>query len=89
MKKIEPKVYLTINRKQYKAINPDQALEVSKDLGTANGSFKVHVIYGTERVSTRKTITVENEGKYQSPKETKQALKAFLDKSLWMSVNYL
>ncbi len=86
MKKIEPKVYLTINRKQYKGINPDKALEVSKRLGTDDGSFKVHVVYGTERISKRKTITVENEGKYRSPQETKQALKAFLDKSLWMAL---
>ena len=85
MKKIEPKVYLTINRKQYKAINPDEALEVSKELVAGSGSYKVHVIYGEEKVSKRKRITVENEGKYESAKETKQAIKAFLDKSLWMS----
>lgn len=81
---LEPKIYLSINKTVYRAINPEKALEISKKLGTEFGTYKVHVIYGKEQISKRKVITIENEGKYKSAKETKQAIVAFLDKSLWM-----
>lgn len=81
---LEPKIYLSINKTVYRAINPEKALQVAKKLGTGLGTYKVRVIYGKEQISTRKVITVENEGKYTSAKETKQALMAFLDKSLWI-----
>jgi len=81
---IEPKIYLTINSTLYRAIKPDKALAIAKQLSAGLGTYKVHVIYGREQVSKRKLITVENEGKYTNAQETKQAIKAFLDKSLWM-----
>jgi hypothetical protein len=81
---LEPKIYLSINKTVYRAINPEKALEIAKKLGKGFGIYKVHVIYGKEQISKRKTITVENEGKYTSEQETKQAILAFLDKSLWM-----
>jgi hypothetical protein len=82
--KIEPTTYLTINKTLYKAINPEKALEIAKQLRKELGTYKVHVIYGTERISKRKSVTVENEGKYTTAQETKQAIMAFLDKSLWL-----
>ena len=83
---IIPKVYLSINKKQYRAINPEKALIIAKRLSTGLGRYKVHVIYGKEQISKRKFITIENEGKYVSARETKRAIKAFLDKSLWITV---
>lgn len=80
----EPKVYLTINKTLYRAINPEKAKDVAKKLGKEFGTYKVHVIYGKERISKRKVITVENEGEYKSAQETKQAILAFIDKSLWI-----
>lgn len=82
--KIEPTTNLTINKTLYKAINPEKALEIAKQLRKELGTYKVHVIYGTERISKRKSVTVENEGKYTNAQETKQAIVAFLDKSLWL-----
>lgn len=81
---IIPKTYLSINKKLYRAINPEKAVAVAKKLSSGIGTYKVHVIYGKEQISKRKFITVENEGKYKSAKETRQAILAFLDKSLWM-----
>jgi hypothetical protein len=81
---IEPKIYLSINNTVYRAINPEKALDIAKKLGKELGNYKVHVIYGKEQISKRKVITVENEGKYRSAQETKQAIVAFLDKTLWM-----
>lgn len=81
---IEPKIYLSINKTVYRAINPEKAIDVAKKLGKDLGTYKVHVIYGKEKISKRKSITVENEGKYTTAQETKQAILAFLDKTLWM-----
>lgn len=80
-----PKTYLTINKKVYRAINPEKALEIAKKLGKGNGKYKVHVIYGKEQISKRKVENVENIGKYATALEAKQAIEAFLDKSLWLS----
>lgn len=85
---IEPKTFLTINKKLYRAIKPDRALSVAKKLSSGKGVYKVHVIYGKEQISKRKTVTIENEGKYYSAKEAKQAILAFLDSSLWMVKSY-
>jgi hypothetical protein len=80
----EPKTFLTINKKLYRAIDPRRALAVAKKLTTGQGIYKVHVIYGKEQISKRKTVTVENEGKYKSAKEARIAIRAFLDSTLWM-----
>lgn len=79
-----PKTYLSINKKLYRAINPEKALSIAKKLSSGIGLYKVHVIYGKEQISKRKFITIENEGKYKSARETRHAIMAFLDKSLWM-----
>lgn len=81
---LEPKVYLSINKTVYRAINPEKAIEVARQLGKDLGTYKVHVIYGKEKISKRRIITVENEGRYTTAQETKQAILAFLDKTLWM-----
>jgi hypothetical protein len=81
---LEPKTFLTINKKLYRAINPERALEIAKKLTTGQGIYKVHMIYGKEQISKRKTITIENEGKYYSAKEARTAILAFLDRSLWI-----
>ena len=81
---LEPKTYLTINKKLYRAIKPEKAISLAKKLKTGEGIYKVHVIYGKEKVSKRKIEVVENRGKYQKAKEAKQAIYAFLDQSLWM-----
>jgi hypothetical protein len=80
----EPKTYLTINKKLYRAINPRKALAIAKKLKTGEGMYKVHVIYGRLQISKRKKETIENNGKYRHAREAKQAIYAFLDKSLWM-----
>lgn len=83
---LEPKTYLRINKKQYSAIKPEEALEVAKKLDKGTGDYQVHVVYGEERISKRKREKIENEGKYESAKEARLAIKAFLDKSLWVSI---
>ncbi len=88
MKKInllQPKTYLTINNKLYRAINPEKALGLAKKLKTGEGLYKVHVIYGKQKISKRKIETVENLGKYSTAKEAKQAIYAFLDQTLWLT----
>ena len=79
-----PKTFLTINKKLYRAIAPDKALAIAKKLTTGQGIYKVHTIYGKEQISKRKSVTIENEGKYHSAKEARLAIHAFLDRSLWM-----
>jgi hypothetical protein len=81
----EPKTYLTINEKTYRAINPQKALAIAQKLQTGVGDYKVHVIYGREQISKRKKETIENEGKYKSAKEARRAIVAFLDETLWIS----
>lgn len=81
-----PKTYLSINKKLYRAINPEKALEVAKKLDTGTGIYKIRVIYGREQISKRKVDTIENVGKYESGREAKQAILAFLDQSLWMTI---
>ncbi len=80
----EPKTFLTINKKLYRALKPDKALAVAEKLSTGKGMYKVHVIYGREQISKRKQLTIENAGKYTTAKEAKVAIKAFLDRTLWM-----
>lgn len=80
----EPRTFLTINKKLYRAIKPDRALTIAKKLTSGQGTYKVHVIYGKEQISKRKTITVENEGIYHYAKEARMAIMAFLDHTLWM-----
>jgi hypothetical protein len=80
----EPKTFLTINKKLYRALDPSRAIAIAKKLTTGVGIYKVHVIYGKEQISKRKTITVENEGKYNKAKEARIAILAFLDSTLWM-----
>src|SRR5258707_727271 len=80
-----PKTYLTINKKIYRAINPEKALRVAKKLSNGVGRYKVHVIYGKEQISKRKIETIENVGKYKRAKEARLAIEAFLDKSLWIN----
>lgn len=80
----EPKTFLTINKKLYRAIDPRKALAIAKKLTSGNGLYKVHVIYGKEQISKRKTVTVENAGKYKTAKEARIAIIAFLDSALWM-----
>jgi hypothetical protein len=80
----EPKTFLTINKKLYRAINPQKALAIAKKLTSGVGMYKVHVIYGREQISKRKTVTIENEGKYKNAKEARLAITAFLDSTLWM-----
>jgi hypothetical protein len=81
---IEPKTFLTINKKLYRAIKPERALAIAKKLSSGQGIYKVHTIYGKEQISKRKTVIVENEGKYYSAKEARMAIFAFLDRSLWI-----
>lgn len=83
--KQEPKTFLTINKKLYRALKPERALAVAKKLSSGKGLYKVHVIYGKEQISKRKTLTVENEGKYYSAKEARHAIIAFLDSGLWLA----
>jgi hypothetical protein len=80
----EPKTYLTINKKIYRAINPQKALAVAKRLKTGEGLYKVHVIYGQHNISKRKKETIDNLGSYTTAKEAKRAIYAFLDKHLWI-----
>jgi hypothetical protein len=80
-----PKIYLTINEKVYRAMSPEKALAIGKTLTGGVGNYKIHVIYGKERISKRKLEAVENKGKYESAREAKQALLAFLDESLWVN----
>jgi len=80
----EPKTFLTINKKLYRAINPERAIAIAKKLTTGQGIYKVHTIYGKEQISKRKSVTVENEGKYYSAKDARMAILAFLDRSLWI-----
>lgn len=86
---LEPKTYLSINKKLYRAIDPEKALEVAKELDTGTGIYKIRVIYGEEQISKRKKETIENEGSYESAREARLAIKAFLDKGLWISENGL
>jgi hypothetical protein len=81
----EPKTFLTINKKLYRAIDPDKALTIAKKLKSGRGTYKVHVIYGKEQISKRKIVTIENEGNYNSAKEASLAIRAFLDSTLWVS----
>lgn len=82
--KIEPKVYLSINKKLYRAINPAKALSIAKKLSSGEGKYKVHVIYGREQISKRKIETIDNHGKFQNAKDARSAIFAFLDEDLWM-----
>jgi hypothetical protein len=81
---VEPKTFLSINKKLYRAVTPERALAIAKKLTTGQGMYKVHTIYGKEQISKRKSVTVENEGKYSSAKEARMAIVAFLDRSLWI-----
>lgn len=83
-KKIEPKVYLTINKKLYRAINPQKAIIIAKRLNTGIGNYRVHVIYGREQISKRKIINIENAGKYKTAERAKNAIFAFLNEDLWL-----
>jgi hypothetical protein len=80
-----PKTYLTINKKQYRAIDPQKALAIGKKLNKGVGKYKVHVVYGTQQISLRKKETVENIGEYKSAKEARVAILAFLNRDLWIS----
>lgn len=80
-----PKTYLTINKKTYRAINPQKALKVAKKLSNGIGTYKVHVIYGKEKISPRKSETIENSGKYKSAKDARRAILAFLNRDLWIA----
>lgn len=75
---------MTINKSVYRAIDPEKALSLAKQLSNGFGRYKVHVIYGKEQVSKRKVEKIENVGKYSSAKEARQAIEAFLDKTLWL-----
>lgn len=79
-----PKTYLTINNKNYRAINPQKALIIARRLNRGVGEYKVHVVYGKKQISPRKKETIENTGKYKSAKEAKIAILAFLNKDLWL-----
>lgn len=82
----EPKTFLTINKKIYRALDPSRAIAIAKELTKGDGIYKVHVIYGKEQISKRKSVVVENEGKYNSAKEARLAILAFLDNTLWMRI---
>lgn len=85
--KQEPKTFLTINKKLYRALKPNRALAVAEKLSSGTGLYKVHVIYGKEQISKRKHITVDNAGKYTTAEEAKRAIKAFLDATLWLKTS--
>ena len=78
-----PKVYLTVNKKVYRAINPEKALTIAKKLNNGIGRYKVHVIYGREQISKRKIESIENIGKYTNARDARIAIEAFLDRTLW------
>ena len=79
----KPKIFISVNKKIYRAITPEKAKIIAKKLGTGTGKYKVHVIYGQTIISKRKKEVVENEGKYNTAREARQAIVAFIDESLW------
>ncbi len=80
-----PKTYISINKKSYRAVSPQKAISIARKLHNGIGRYKVHVVYGIEQISKRKIETIENKGDYKTANEAKQAILAFLDKSLWRS----
>ncbi len=80
-----PLIYLTINDKHYRAIDPQRALAIAKRLSSGIGAYKVRVIYGKMQISKRKKEAIENTGKYKSAKEARKAIVAFLNKDLWIA----
>jgi len=81
--KREPVAYLTINKKSYRKVKPQKALSIAKKLKKGIGTYKVHIVYGKQRISKRKTEVIENAGKFSTAKEARKAILAFLDKDLW------
>lgn len=79
-----PRTYLIINKKYYRALIPEKALEVAKRLSSGRGSYKVRVVYGEAQAGRRKKELVENVGRYKSAREAKNAIMAFLNKDLWV-----